>query len=125
MMTKAEDRGPRTAHGRALLAPALANLAIGIPAIIPLYLTYWLLTRYAPSDCEAFAPTPPSATNCDYHTLDHAPVVMFLLALTGAVLVLLALRVNVRPHGRGSTRWLAMTPLILVPFLTLLCLART
>ncbi len=110
-----------------LLAPALANLALGVPAIIPLCLTYWLLTDYLPSSCDAFAPTP-ELSNCDYHTLDHAPVMMFLLAVTGTILLLALLRVDVLgPRRRADARpgrWLAMAALIPVPFLVLLCLAK-
>ncbi|MFD8044204.1 hypothetical protein ACFV5E_12280 [Streptomyces chartreusis] len=134
-MTKAartketDERGRRTGHGmRALLTPALANLAIGVPAVIPLHLTYWLLTEYLPSDCDSFAPDP-ALSNCDYHTLDHAPVVMVLLALTGTLLLLTALAVNVLGPRRRSEkhpgRWLAMATLIPVPFVTLLCLAKS
>ncbi|MDO0914663.1 hypothetical protein QQM39_28685 [Streptomyces sp. DT2A-34] len=123
-----DERGRR--HGllrHGLLAPALANLALGVPAILPLYLTYWLWTEYAPLSCDAFA-TRPDMSNCDYHTLDHAPVMMFLLALTGALLLILLLAVDVLgPRARGDARpgrWLAMATLIPVPFLVLLCLAK-
>ncbi|MFI7414561.1 hypothetical protein ACIBU0_38560 [Streptomyces sp. NPDC049627] len=119
-----DERGRRPG----LLAPALANLALGVPAIIPLYLTYWLLTDYLPSDCDAFAARP-ELSNCDYHTLDHAPVMMFLLAVTGAMLLAALMAVDVlRPLRRpddGPRRWLATATLIPVPFLVLLCLART
>ncbi|KMS72496.1 hypothetical protein ACM01_22920 [Streptomyces viridochromogenes] len=111
-----------------MLAPALANLAIGVPAIIPLYLTYWLLTDYLPSPCDAFAPDP-ELSNCDYHTLDHAPVMMFLLTVTGAILLLALLTVDILgPRRRADARpgrWLAMATLIPAPFLVLLCLAKT
>ncbi|WP_345019948.1 hypothetical protein [Streptomyces shaanxiensis] len=121
---EAEERGRRPG----LLAPALANLALGVPAIIPLYLTYWLLTDYLPSPCDAFAPDP-ALSNCDYHTLDHAPVMMFLLALTGMLLLLALLAVDVLgPRRRGEDRpgrWPAAATLVPVPFLVLLCLAKT
>jgi hypothetical protein len=127
--TTSEDERGR-GHRPSLLAPALANLAMGLPAIIPLYLTYWLLTKYLPSDCDAFATGQElrEMSNCDYHTLDHAPVMMFLLAVTGAMLLLMLLRVNVLgPRRRGEDRpgrWLAAATLIPVPFLVLLCLAK-
>ncbi|KUO01994.1 hypothetical protein AQJ67_22655 [Streptomyces caeruleatus] len=109
------------------MAPALANLAIGLPAIIPLYSAYWLLTNYLPSTCDAFAPRP-DTSNCDYHTLDHAPVMMSLLAVTGAILLLAVLTVDVLgPRRRADDRpgrWLATAALIPVPFLLLLCLAK-
>lgn len=117
-----DERGRRPG----LLAPVLANLALGVPAIIPLYLTYWLLTDYLPSPCDAFAPDP-ELSNCDYHTLDHAPVMMFLLVLTGVMLLLVLLAVDVLgPRSRREDRpgrWLATATLIPVPFLVLLCLA--
>ncbi|MER5937979.1 hypothetical protein ABT121_11730 [Streptomyces sp. NPDC001928] len=123
--TEDDERGRRRPG---LLAPALANLALGVPAIVPLYLTYWLLTDYLPSDCDAFASTP-QLSNCDYHTLDHAPVLMFLLALTGLMLLLTLLAVDVLgPRRRAEPRpgrWLAMATLVPVPFVVLLCLAKT
>ncbi|MET9969704.1 hypothetical protein ABZZ80_28205 [Streptomyces sp. NPDC006356] len=124
--SRSKDERGRRRPG--LLAPALANLAIGVPAIIPLYLGYWLLTDYLPSTCDAFA-TRPDMSNCDYHTLDHAPVMMFLLAVTGALLLLALLTVNVLgPRRRADARpgrWPAMATLVPVPFLVLLCLAKT
>ncbi|WP_159053181.1 hypothetical protein [Streptomyces regalis] len=129
---KEDERARRTEHRpggrrRGLLAPALANLAIGLPAIIPLYLTYWLLTDYLPSNCDAFA-ADPALSNCDYHTLEDAPLLMFLLAVTGALLLMVLVMVNVlAPRSReddNPRRWLAMTTLIPVPFLVLLCLAK-
>lgn len=113
---------------RALLAPALANLAVGVPAIIPLHLTYWLLTDYIPSGCDALAPDPARST-CDYHTLDHAPVMLFLLTLTGTMLLLTLLTVNVLgPRRRAEERpgrWPAAAPLVAAPFLVLLCLTKS
>ncbi|MFF5479865.1 hypothetical protein ACFY5C_21335 [Streptomyces sp. NPDC012935] len=137
-MTKAatqageDERGrpPRAGRRFGLPAPALANLALGVPAIIPLHLTYWLLTEYLPSDCDAFATGPElrEMSNCDYHTLDHAPVMMFLLAVTGVMLLIALLAVNVRgPRRRKDARparWPAMAPLITIPFLVLLYMAK-
>lgn len=34
-----------------LVIPSLVNLALGVPAAIPFYATYWLLTEYLPMDC--------------------------------------------------------------------------
>ncbi|WP_128428738.1 hypothetical protein [Streptomyces cyaneus] len=125
-VVEAEEEAER-GRRQGLLAPALANLALGVPAIIPLYLTYWLLTEYVPLSCDAFA-TRPDMSNCDYHTLDHAPVMMFLLAVTGTLLLILLLTVDVLgPRRRGDARpgrWLAMATLIPVPFMVLLCLAK-
>ncbi|WP_328427413.1 hypothetical protein [Streptomyces sp. NBC_00443] len=122
-----EEGGDECGRRPGLLAPALANVGLGLPAIIPLYLTYWLLTDYLPSPCDAFAPDP-ARSNCDYHTLDHAPMMMFLLAVTGTMLLLALLMVDVLgPRRRGEDRpgrWLAAATLVPVPFLTLLCLAK-
>ncbi|MGI5375725.1 hypothetical protein ACQEV2_16030 [Streptomyces sp. CA-251387] len=121
-----DERGHRAGRRHGPLAPALANLALGVPAIIPFYLTYWLLTKYLPSSCDAFV-TKPDMSNCDYHTLDHAPVIMFLLALTGAMLLTALVAVNILgPLRRDDSprRWLPMTTLVPLPFMILLCLAK-
>lgn len=124
--SRSEDERGRRRPG--LVAPAPANLAIGVPAIIPLYLTYRLLTDYLPSTCDAFA-TRPGMSNCDHHTLDQAPVMMFLPAITGALLLLALLTVDVLgPRRRADARpgrRPAMATLVPVPFLVLLCLATT
>ncbi|MFI6011408.1 hypothetical protein ACIBAG_21755 [Streptomyces sp. NPDC051243] len=100
-----------------------------MPAIIPSYLAYWLLTKYLPMDCRDIKDMArPDVRNCDFHTLDHAGPVMFLLALTGSLLLALVVAVDVlRPLARDDdrpARWLAMATLIPVPFLVLLCLAK-
>ncbi|WP_208607482.1 hypothetical protein [Streptomyces curacoi] len=123
------DTEPRSGRRRGLLVPALVNLALGVPAIIPLYLTYWLLTEYLPMDCRDIRDMArPDVQNCNFHTLDHAGPVMFALALTGALLLMLVVMVDVlRPRTRpddGPGRWLATAALIPVPFATLLYLAQ-
>ncbi|NJP98280.1 hypothetical protein HCN51_54185 [Nonomuraea sp. FMUSA5-5] len=107
--------------------PVAANLGLGIPAIVPLYLAWWLLTEYLPMDCRSVADlAEPGLANCGYHTLDHAPIVMLALAVTGllglaavvAVDVVLPLR-----HGLRLSWWLGATVLIPVPFLVGLALS--
>ncbi|MFG2554975.1 hypothetical protein [Streptomyces sp. NPDC048581] len=129
MKPNEDERGRRPERRRGLLTPALANLALGVPAIIPLYATYWLLTDYLPMDCRDITDMArPDVRNCNFHTLDHAGPMMFLLALTGALLLMLVVAVDIlRPRtrdGDGPGRWLATAVLIPVPFLVLLCLAR-
>ncbi|WP_103937793.1 hypothetical protein [Thermomonospora echinospora] len=108
--------------------PGLVNLALGVPAMLPLYLAWWLWTEYLPMDCRSPADvTKPGLTNCYYPTLDHAPVVMFLLVVTGVPLLALVLVVDVllplRREGRRLGTWLGMATLIPVPFL--ICLGLT
>jgi hypothetical protein len=112
-----------------LVIPGLVNLALGVPAVIPLYVTYWLLTEYLPMDCRDIGDMArPDVRNCNFHTLDHAGPMMFLLALTAALLLALVVRVDVlRPRARDDERpgrWLAAAVLIPVPFLVLLYLAK-
>ncbi|WP_218137792.1 hypothetical protein [Streptomyces sp. cf386] len=130
MQPNSDERGHRPERRRGLLTPALANLALGVPAIIPLYATYWLLTEYLPMDCRDITDMArPDVRNCNFHTLDHAGPMMFLLALTGVALLLALLAVDVLgPRRRREDRpgrWLATAALIPVPFLMLLILAKT
>lgn len=117
-------------NGRARVSPwrpALVNLALGVPAVLPLYLAWWLLTEYLPMDCRTTADlATPGLTNCNYTTLDHAGVVMFLLAATGVLMMALVIAVDVlRPRRRGQrlTTWLGTAVLIPLPFTVLMTLA--
>ncbi len=110
-----------------LWAPGLANLALGVPAMLPLYLARWLWTEYLPMDCRSSQDViKPGLTNCYHPTLDHAPVVMFLLVVTGVALLALVLAVDVllplRRRGRQLGAWLGMAALIPVPFVVWLSL---
>lgn len=71
--------------------PVLVNLALGVPAIIPLYCAWWLLARWVPMDCESIgeAVSPGFDGSCYYPTLDHGPIVMAALAVTGLPLLAL------------------------------------
>jgi hypothetical protein len=105
-------------------AEVWANLAIGVPALLPLYCARWLLTEYVPTDCRSVAQSyaPGFSGDCDYHVLDHAGPVMFLLLLTGTFVLALVLVVDVLlPHSRGRSArsWLAAAALVPVPFAAL------
>ncbi|MFD7474055.1 hypothetical protein ACFV8Z_18245 [Streptomyces sp. NPDC059837] len=110
-----------------VVVPGLVNLALGVPAIVPLHLAWWLLTEYLPMDCR----TPqdavrPGLANCNFTTLDHAGVVMFFLAVTGVFMLALVFAVDVILPLRRRRRlkaWLATAVLIPVPFAV--CLALT
>lgn len=116
-------------QGRTRISPwraALVNLALGVPAIVPFHLAWWLLTEYLPMDCRTTDDLgKPGLTNCNYTTLDHASVVMFLLAVTGVLVLALVIVVNVlRPRRRGqhlATR-LGTAVFIPLPFAVLLSL---
>ncbi|GII56290.1 hypothetical protein Pth03_46790 [Planotetraspora thailandica] len=119
-----------TSKGRArggLAGPALVNLALGVPAIVPLYLGRWLLAEYMPMDCRSVEDlAKPGLTNCNYTTLDHASIVMFLLVVTGLFTLALVVVIDVAlPFGRGRrlAAWLGTAVLIPVPFAVLLALA--
>ncbi|GHF44578.1 hypothetical protein GCM10010218_27490 [Streptomyces mashuensis] len=112
--------GRQPEHSRGLLAPVLVNLALGVPAMLPLYLAWWLLTAYLPMDCHTLEEAArPDVTNCHYTTVDHAGPVMFLLAVTGALLLAVALVVDVvlpLRRGRRLRPWLGAAALIPVPY---------
>ncbi|YCK33350.1 hypothetical protein ACNF49_04355 [Actinomadura sp. ATCC 39365] len=119
---------PARREGRAtsgLLGPALVNLALGVPATLPLALARWLLTDYLPMDCRSTEDlAKPGLVNCNYTTLDHAGIVMFLLAVTGIVILTLVVVVDVVlpvRRGRGLAARLGTAVLILLPFA--ICLA--
>ncbi|WP_411112596.1 hypothetical protein [Streptomyces sp. 029-5] len=105
----------------------MVNLALGVPAIVPIYLLWWLLTEYLPMDCRQVEDVvKPGVTNCNFTTLDHAGVVMFLLALTGLFMLALVFLVDVvlpRRRGRRTGVWLMAALLVPVPFMVCLVLA--
>ncbi|MET7617918.1 hypothetical protein [Streptomyces sp. NPDC005408] len=116
-----EGRRPR----QSLWAPVLVNLLLGVPAIAPLYCAQWLLTQYLPMDCRTLADVG-VATNCDYHTLDHGGPMMLLLLVTGALVLAMALLVDVvlpLARGRRLRSWLGSAPLLLVPYTALWALS--
>ncbi|MEU7892012.1 hypothetical protein AB0B45_04015 [Nonomuraea sp. NPDC049152] len=103
------------------------NLGLGVPAIVPLYLAWWLLTEYMPMDCKSVKDLAnPGLTNCDYHTLDHAPIIMILLVVTGLFTLTAVVVTNVALplwRGRRLAAWLSAAVLIPMPFLLCLALA--
>ncbi len=105
----------------AVWRPVVVNLALGVLAVVPLYCAYWLLTEYVPMDCDSMeeALAPGFTGECSYPTLDHAPFVMVLLAVTGLPLLVLLAVVDVgRPLARRQRLgpWLGAAALALVPF---------
>lgn len=101
--------------------PVVVNLALGVPAILPLYCAWWLVTKWVPMDCESIgeAVSPGFDGSCSYTTLDHGPVMMLLLVVTALPVLLLLVLLDVvwplaREHRLGP--WLAATALVLVPF---------
>ncbi|AQZ69746.1 unnamed protein product [[Actinomadura] parvosata subsp. kistnae] len=121
--------GTEASAGRkaGLWLPVAANLGLGIPAIVPLYLTWWLVTEYLPMDCRSVADlAEPDLANCGYHTLDHAPIVMLALAVTGlfglAAVVVIDVVLPLR-HGLRLSWWLGAAVLIPAPFLVGLALS--
>lgn len=100
---------------------ALANLGLGVPAMVPLYLAWWLLTEYMPMDCALAKPT-----NCNYYTLDHAFIITVLLAVTGLLTLTQVIVIDVALplwHRRRLAAWLGAAVLIPVPFVVCLALA--
>ncbi|MFD9570966.1 hypothetical protein ACFWBI_14055 [Streptomyces sp. NPDC059982] len=115
------DAAPRRS-GR---SAALANLALGVPAVIPLYCLWWVATEYLPMDCHSTADlADPGLRNCDFHTLDHSTGVLFLLVVTGVLMLGAVLVVDaVLPPKERRHLWLRSAALIPVPFALLLALA--
>ena len=101
--------------------PALANLGLGVPAMVPFYLAWWLLTEYMPMDCTLAKPT-----NCNYETLENKFFVTLLLAVTGLLTLTQVIVIDVALplwHGRRLMAWLGAAVLIPVPFVVCLALA--
>ncbi|MEU5860058.1 hypothetical protein ABZ815_02720 [Nonomuraea sp. NPDC047529] len=105
----------------------MINLALGVPATMPLYLAWWLLTEYLPMDCRSTADLPkPNLVNCNYTTLDHASIVMFLLVVTGIATLAAMIVVDVvlpLRRGRGLAARLGTALLVPLPFALCLALA--
>lgn len=111
------------------VARILANLALGVPAAVPLYCAWWLLTAYLPMDCHDVSDVsaPGFSGTCDYHVLDHAGPVTVALVLSGLFVLALVLLVDValpRSQGRPVRPWAVAGLLIPVPFLVLLLAAH-
>ncbi|MFJ4836553.1 hypothetical protein [Streptomyces sp. NPDC088746] len=96
------------------------NLALGVPAMVPLDLAWWLLTEYLPMSCRSMKDVGrPGHADCEYTTLDYAGPAMFMLSVTGLLMLVLILTVDVVvPLRRGDRlgRWLGSAALILAPF---------
>ncbi|MEV5613834.1 hypothetical protein [Streptomyces sp. NPDC052225] len=113
-----EDAGP----ARTWIPPLAANLALGIPALVPLYSVHWLLTEWFGTDCARFDEV--SAPDCDYHTLDHGPVMIGLAVVSGLLMTAFVILANRGLTGRRSAGvCLRTVPLVLLPFAVLWALA--
>lgn len=98
--------------GSRLWAPALANLLIGVVAIVPGWCVWWLAVEYPSLRCDS--------GGCDPDAAEPAPVMAYGAALGGILVLGLILMVDVlmpRQEGRRPHPWLAMTVLVPVPFL--------
>lgn len=117
-MTTADAPAGRAGSG--LRGPALANLGLGVPAILPFSLAWWLLTEYLPMDCGL-----PESTNCSYETLENGFVFTVLLVATGLLTLIQVIVIDVAlPHWHGwrPAVWLGAAVLIPVPFVAFLAL---
>ncbi|MGP3690245.1 hypothetical protein ACTVZO_37060 [Streptomyces sp. IBSNAI002] len=99
-------------RGRHLWAPGLANLLIGVVAVIPGLCIRWLTTQYPSVDCGG-------GVGCDKEASETATVVSYGAVLSGLLVLGMVLVVDVlipRQEGGQPRRWLAMAVLIPVPF---------
>ncbi|RLV08829.1 hypothetical protein CTZ27_08775 [Streptomyces griseocarneus] len=107
-----------------LWVPGAVNLALGIPAMIPLSCAWWLVTEYLPMGCHSTEEAARGGiAHCDFRTLDHAGPMMFLLTASGLLMLALVLAVNVLgPLRRGDRpgRWLRTAVLIPAPYAAVL-----
>ncbi|WP_144069945.1 hypothetical protein [Nonomuraea indica] len=104
-----------------LWGPALANLGLGVPAMVPFYLAWWLLTEYMPMDCALARPT-----NCNYDTLENEFFFTVALMVTGPLTLTQVIVIDVALplwHRRRLAAWLGAAALIPVPFVVCLALA--
>ena len=125
MVDEGKGEEPRPSLWSRMFVPA--NLVMGLPAIVPLHSARWLVTEYAPMDCQSVGETfePGYTGSCDYHVLDHAPVIWFLLLLSLAFVLFLVLLVDVllpRWCGWPLRRWSLAALLVPVPYGLLLSL---
>ncbi|MEU4952374.1 hypothetical protein [Streptomyces lavendulae] len=119
--------GTDSALRRGLWAAGLANLALGVPAAVPFHLLWWVVTEYLPMDCHSTDDlADPNLGNCDHTTLDHSTGVLFLLVVTGVLLLGAVFVVDaVLPPKERRRVWLGSAALIPVPFVLLLALASS
>ncbi|MFC3574748.1 hypothetical protein ACFOZ0_15975 [Streptomyces yaanensis] len=93
-------------------AAAVANLLIGLVAIVPGLCVRWLLTRYALVHCAA-------GPVCSKEPPDHAVGMTLGAVLGGAFVLGMVLVVDVLmpwQEGRPLNLWLGMTALVPAPF---------
>ncbi|MEU1436351.1 hypothetical protein ACFYPA_28860 [Streptomyces sp. NPDC005775] len=112
--------------GSQLWVAAAANLGIGLCAIIPELGIRWIVTQYLPMDCTSTDP-PLHSTGCDRGTLEDGPIYMFYTALSGLLVLGIAVVVDVLMPLQERWRidiWLPMALLVPVPFFAGLALDR-
>ncbi|MGW6985154.1 hypothetical protein ACWGE1_37820 [Streptomyces sp. NPDC054932] len=98
--------------GRHLWAPGLANLLIGVVAIIPGLCIRWLTMEYPSVDCGG-------GIGCDKEASETATVMTYGAVLSGLFVLGMVLVVDVlipRQEGLRLHRWLGMAVLVPVPF---------
>ncbi|MET9852651.1 hypothetical protein ABZY57_06860 [Streptomyces sp. NPDC006450] len=112
MRSSAEGANGQGWPGRHVWAPVLANLLIGVVAIVPCVCVRWLVAEYPSVDCGG-------GIGCDKEASESASVMTYGAALGGMFVAGLILMVDVlvpRQEGWSVRRWLAMSVLVPVPF---------
>ncbi|GAA3798285.1 hypothetical protein [Streptomyces chiangmaiensis] len=112
MHGSATDGDRRRATADSWWAPAVANLLIGLAAILPGVCLRWLLTRYAVISCTG-------GFGCTRGSTDQAVGMTLGAVLGGAFVLGMILVVDVLmpwQEGRPLNLWLGMTTLVPAPF---------
>ncbi|GAA4682772.1 hypothetical protein GCM10023347_42160 [Streptomyces chumphonensis] len=105
------DREHASAGG--VVAAVLANLLIGVLAIVPAFCAHWLVVEYPLVDCMG-------GLGCDKEAEDHVAGALAGAAVGGVVVLGALLVVDVavpRQEGWPLRRWLGSAALVPVPFL--------
>lgn len=111
MRSSGEGANGRWWSGSRSWAPALANLLIGVVAVVPGWCVRWLVVEYPLLRCDS--------RGCDPDAAEPAPVMAYGAVLGGILVLGLVLMVDVllpRQEGWRLHRWLGMAVLIPVPF---------
>ncbi|WP_340562153.1 hypothetical protein [Streptomyces sp. GSL17-111] len=104
-------RDREDAPGGGVVVAALANLLIGVLAIVPAFCLHWLVVEYPLVDCV-------SGLGCDKEAEDHVAGAMAGAAVGGVVVLGALLVVDVampRQEGWPLRRWLGAAVLVPVP----------
>ncbi|MGW2930528.1 hypothetical protein ACWDA7_01375 [Streptomyces sp. NPDC001156] len=106
------DGGHKEGTAGSWWAAAVANLLIGMAAIVPGVCVRWLLSRYALMPCGG-------GFGCAKQSPDHAIGMMLGAVLGGAFVLGMILVVDILmpwQEGRPLNLWLGMTTLVPAPF---------